>query len=171
MNVNQDLCRFCLSCAEKSACPGLKHVETEYGRKMDTDLTACITDGACERIKACSSFEHVTIKRKKPPRPPAGTGPGRAARAPGPPRPREHLAVLPDGVGGMGIGVATSIVVRAGTRRLRGHLLRTRRAWPSATRHVQQRHLQHRPPAVTANIPYGKADLLIGVDILEAAGR
>ncbi|MGD0806606.1 MAG: hypothetical protein ABSA10_03955, partial [Anaerolineales bacterium] len=64
MNINAEVCRFCLACAEMTGCPGLRHISTEYGRKMDTDITWCVNDGACERLGACSAFERVTIKRK-----------------------------------------------------------------------------------------------------------
>jgi indolepyruvate ferredoxin oxidoreductase len=68
MNINAEICRFCLTCAELTGCSGLKHVETDYGRKMDTDVTWCVNHGSCRRVGACSSFEQVTIRRKAPPR-------------------------------------------------------------------------------------------------------
>jgi len=68
MSVNSEICRFCLACAEFTGCPGLHHVSTDYGAKMDTDITSCVVDGACERIGACSSFETITVKRKRAPR-------------------------------------------------------------------------------------------------------
>ena len=52
-----------------------RSIDTDYGKKIDTDLTWCVNDGACERVKAsneygthvkpCPSFEQVTIVRKK----------------------------------------------------------------------------------------------------------
>ena len=105
---------FCMACAETTACPGLKHVDTDYGPKMDTDITWCAADGACARVGACSSFEHVIVKRNNPPRSKV---------------PELGLNKIPEpqkrdignlwrccltGVGGMGLGVATSILVRAG---------------------------------------------------------
>jgi len=83
---------------------------------MDTDITWCVNDGACERIGACSSFESVTVKRKHPPRsrvPELGL-----EHIPEPQRrPRATCGgACLVGVGGMGIGLATSLLVRAGTQ-------------------------------------------------------
>ena len=69
MNTNPDICRFCLACTEIAGCPGLRHVQTDYGLKVDTDTSWCVADGACERIGACDAFERIIIKRKRPPRP------------------------------------------------------------------------------------------------------
>ncbi|MCJ7543543.1 MAG: thiamine pyrophosphate-dependent enzyme, partial [Phycisphaerae bacterium] len=114
MNVNPEICRFCLACVELTGCPGLKHTATDYGPKIDTDLTWCVNDGACVRLEACSAFERVIIKRRRPPR----------SRLP-----ELGLADIPEpqkrplgdlwrccvvGFGGMGIGLATQILVRAG---------------------------------------------------------
>ena len=169
-NINQEICRFCLACAELAGCPGLKHVETEYGRKMDTDVTRCVSDGACERVRACSSFERVTIKRKRPPRPKA---------------PDLGLDKIPEpekrpvgdvwrccltGVGGMGAGVATRILVRAGHKEGCEVLFLDKKGLAIRNGGVVSQvvyNLARRP--LTAIIPYGKADLLLGVDILEAA--
>ena len=34
----------------KPPARGLTTVDTDYGRKIDTDLTWCVNDGACERV-------------------------------------------------------------------------------------------------------------------------
>ena len=72
----------------------------------------CVDDGYCAAIKACPSFERVTIHRSRPPaeRPMAdltAPPPPDVPRAEGPYR--VHLA----GVGGMGIGVAGRILIEA----------------------------------------------------------
>jgi len=75
MNVTHEVCEHCLQCTQQTACPGLTVIDTDYGKKIDTDLTWCVNDGACERVKAsneygthvkpCPSFEQVKIIRKK----------------------------------------------------------------------------------------------------------
>ena len=75
MNITPEVCEGCLECTKATACPGLTTIDTDYGRKIDTDLTWCVNDGACERVrtsneagttvKPCPSFEQVTIVRKK----------------------------------------------------------------------------------------------------------
>ncbi|MDB5356535.1 MAG: Indolepyruvate ferredoxin oxidoreductase, alpha and beta subunit, partial [Phycisphaerales bacterium] len=119
MNVTTEVCENCLECTRQTACPGLTTADTDYGKKIDTDLTWCVNDGACERVrvsneagigvKPCPSFEQVTIVRQrrrryslphlaldKLPEPAfvhSMKNPGDVWRA--------HMA----GVGGMGIGV------------------------------------------------------------------
>ena len=75
MNVTPEVCENCLECTRQTACPGLTNIDTDYGPKIDTDLTWCVNDGACERVrtsneagisvKPCPSFEQVTIVRKR----------------------------------------------------------------------------------------------------------
>ena len=170
MNVNPELCTFCLSCAELTGCPGLKHTETDYGRRMDTDITWCVNDGACERIGACSAFERVTIKRKKPPR---SRGPELGPDDIPEPRKRpfgEMWRCCLVGFGGMGIGLATSILVRAGHKEGYDVIFMDKKGLAIRNGGVVSQVVYNLAnQRVTAVIPYGKADLLIGLDILEAA--
>ncbi len=128
MNVTPEVCENCLECTKATACPGLTSIDTDYGKKIDTDLTWCVNDGACERVrvsneieesvKPCPSFEQITVVRQKRRR---YTLPHMALdklpeptfvhdmTKPGTPW-RAHMA----GVGGMGIGVVNAILVRAG---------------------------------------------------------
>jgi len=169
MNINHEICRFCLACIEMTGCPGLKHVETDYGRKMATDLTACVNDGACERIGACGSFERITIKRR---RPPISHVPELALDN----IPEPEMRPVTDlwrcclvGVGGMGIGVGTSIVLRAGHKQGYDVLFVDKKGLAIRNGGVVSQvvyNVTDKP--VTAMVPFGKADLLIGVDILEA---
>ncbi len=170
MNVNPELCRFCLACVELTGCPGLKHTATDYGPRIDTDLTWCVNDGACERVGACSAFERVTVKRKRPPR----------SRVPelgleDIPEPQKRPAgdlwrCCVVGFGGMGIGLATQILVRAAHKE--GYTVHFLDKKGLAIRNggvVSQIVYNMARQPVSALIPYGKADLLIGIDILEAA--
>ncbi|HMB95280.1 MAG TPA: thiamine pyrophosphate-dependent enzyme, partial [Tepidisphaeraceae bacterium] len=237
MNITPEVCEGCLECTKATACPGLTAVDTDYGRKIDTDLTLCVNDGACERVrtsndygtsvKPCPSFEQVKIIRSrrkryslpkmdldKLPEPTLirNLEKGDAWRV--------HLA----GVGGMGIGVVGAILVRAGHKEgyrvifsdkkglaIRNggvysqiawikdgenHELKIPPAMPQSTVTDSQDRLIDegttrqkdeavaRPSAATSShicetqpitypttgtIPYGRADLLLGVDILEAA--
>ncbi len=47
MNVTDEVCEYCLECTNQTGCPGLKVVDTDYGKKVQTDFTACVNDGAC----------------------------------------------------------------------------------------------------------------------------
>ena len=208
MNVTPEVCENCLECTKQTACPGLTTVDTEYGRKIDTDLTLCVNDGACERVsvsnefgttvKPCPSFEQVTVVRQhrrrymlphmaldKLPDP----APLHAMNSAGDPW-RVHLS----GVGGMGIGIVTSILVRAGHKEgfrvifqdKKGLAIRNGGVFAQIT-YIKDDELNSKPEAeavsdapglaaldnivypTTGMIPYGRADLLFGIDILEAA--
>ncbi|HLL91039.1 MAG TPA: DUF6537 domain-containing protein, partial [Tepidisphaeraceae bacterium] len=210
MNVTPEVCEGCLECTKATACPGLTVVDTDYGRKIDTDLTWCVNDGACERVrtsndygtsvKPCPSFEQVTVLRKKRKRytlPNMGLDklpeatPINDMSAAGATW-RGHLA----GVGGMGIGVVNAILVRAGHKEgyrvlfqdKKGLAIRNGGVYSQIT-FVNDRAdggqwavgsqeaasspsslpTDHCPLPTTGAIPYGKADLLLGIDILEAA--
>ena len=216
MNVTPEVCENCLECTKATACPGLVKVETDYGPKIDTDLTWCVNDGACERVqvsndagtnvKPCPSFEQVTVIRKRRKRYTL---------------PRMHLSKLPDptprrrptagdpwrvhlaGVGGMGVGVVGSILVKAGHREgyrvafsekkglaIRNGGVYAQIAWcevgsrksevgsdgerRGVGEHDASPASDFRLPTSdfatpTGQIPYGRADLVLGVDVLEAA--
>ena len=191
MNVTPEVCEFCLECTKATACPGLTVVETDYGRKIDTDLTWCVNDGACERVrvsndfgknvKPCPSFEEVTVIRRRRRR---YTLPNmRLDKLPEPTHVhdlvngerswRVHLA----GVGGMGIGVVGQILVRAGHEEgLRvvfcdknGLAIRNGGVYSQITFVADDPQKPDLALAASGLIPYGKADLLLGVDVLEAA--
>lgn len=183
INIATDVCEGCLECTKATGCPGLTIIQTDFGTKVQTDMTWCVGDGACARatvpikgigpVKPCPSFEQVIIKRKAPPRsllpsikdkinsilPPLLSH-----------RPsiwRMYLA----GVGGMGVGTLGAILVLAGHydgyRVLfcdkKGLAIRNGMVY-SMVSYIND------PNFFTSHIiPYGKADLLIGLDLLEAA--
>jgi len=180
MNVATEVCENCLECTNQTGCPGLKPVQTDYGPKIQTDFSWCVNDGACHRIDACPSFEEVTVRRQGPPR--MGDEHVHLSDLPEPPRPihadqdtwRCYLA----GVGGMGIGLSTAILTAAG--HAMGYQVRFLDKKGLAIRNggVFSQLVYTRGEAAeggagayptTPVIPYGGADLMIGVDLLEAA--
>ena len=199
MNITPEVCENCLECTKQTACPGLTNIDTPYGRKIDTDFTLCVNDGACERVrttnpegvsvKPCPSFEQVTILRKHRPRyllprmdldKLPDVKPIHEMKRPGDVW-RAHLS----GVGGMGIGVVTAILVRAGHKEgyrivfqdKKGLAIRNGGVFAQVTyvkdvppdKPRDERSESPDPYPTTGAIPYGKADLLLGIDILEAA--
>lgn len=185
MNVATDVCEYCLECTNQTGCPGLTIHETDYGPKIQTDFSWCVNDGACQRINACPAFEEVTVLRGRPPR--CGDEHVELSDIPPPPRPlhadqdiwRCYLA----GVGGMGIGLCTAILTTAGHSMgyhvqfldkkglairnggVFSQLVYTRA--PGSTNNGNAGNATT-APLTTPQIPYGKADLLLGVDLLEA---
>ena len=81
------------------------------------------------------------------------------------------------GVGGMGIGVVGAILVRAGHKEgyhvifqdKKGLAIRNGGVFSQITFVEDSRIVNPLDPPITGSIPYGKADLLLGIDMLEAA--
>ncbi|MFI5378068.1 MAG: DUF6537 domain-containing protein [Tepidisphaerales bacterium] len=212
MNITPEVCEGCLECTKQTACPGLTFAETDYGRKVDTDVTWCVNDGACDRVrvsneagtkvKPCPSFEEITVVRSH----------RRRYLLPQMsldklPEPERYVHDLGDrdatwrchmsGVGGMGIGVVGAILLRAGHKEgyrvvfteKKGLAIRNGGVFAQITfvndqqaqRHegteaqsdeaIANRKSQIANPSypTTGSIPYGRADLLLGLDVLEAA--
>ena len=169
--VNQDACEHCLECTVKTGCPGLDFVDTLHGPKVDTHASTCVADGACARVKACPSFEGVTVRRKGPPRrpelpDPKGLPEPATFRLDGQATWRAYMA----GIGGMGIGSSTAVMVRAAQEQglhvqfcdKKGLAIRNGGVYSHMT-------ITREPMVLSPVIPYATADLLIGIDLLEAA--
>ena len=175
MNVTDEVCEYCLECTNQTGCPGLKVVDTDYGKKIQTDFTACVNDAACARIDACPSFEQVIVTRKRPPRLPDEVVDLQGIPDP-PPFPADfwdnkhvwrcYLA----GVGGMGIGVSGDILVRAAHKDnlYIGFIDKKGLAIRNGGVFSQIQFSKH-PIVGSPVMPFGKADLLVGVDAVEAA--
>ena len=181
IHISAEACEFCLECTRATGCPGLTIEPTPYGPKMQTDLSWCVADGACTRfkvnpegsntsVKACPAFEDIIVTRQRAPEPlidrldftrlpcPTTTFIDRPWHG--------YLA----GVGGMGIGTATGILVLAGHQE--GYRVQFCDKKGLAIRNGGVYSMITFAPdgaAFTSNlIPYGKADLIIGLDALEA---
>lgn len=171
IGVVTDACEYCLECTRATGCPGLTFIESDFGRKVQTDLSWCVNDTACTKIEACPAFEEVTIVRSQKP----------ASRLPDLdkvelplPRRREFdhaFHVYLAGVGGMGIGVSAATLVRAGHRE-GYHVVFSDKNGLAIRNGGVYSHINFLKPGrnhCSPIIPYGKADLMLGIDILEAA--
>ncbi len=177
INISEDVCENCMECTRATGCSGLTvKGETEYGPKIAIDLSSCVTDGACTRVevtggdKTCPSFEEITIHRKQAPAndlPPID--PGRI--------PEPALEPMTDswyvyiaGVGGMGVNVIASVLAQAGVRQGYAVQLTNKKGLAIRNGSVYS-HLSYAPDGriVSPVIPSGRAHLLLGLDILEAA--
>ncbi len=195
INVATDVCDMCMACTTRTGCQGLTVVNTDYGPKVQTDLTWCNDDGMCHRLGACPSFERVTVRRNGPPPQP------RIEHAPLPPPQAPVHAHQTNwrgfvaGVGGMGVGVTTAILIIAGhqmgyhvqfldrrdpavrTGGVASQVLYSRTKPAGDTHHgitlggarPDKDPTPHDHDFSSPIIPHGKADLLLGIDILEAA--
>ncbi len=186
INITHEVCEFCLECTKSTGCPALKIIPTARGDKIGIDMSTCVTDGACARIKsACPAFEEVIITRKRPPRPSTknvendnvvfGLRKEMCKHQPSPPNAlrltenKKTWSVYAAGVGGMGIGTISKILVVAG--HLQGYNVTFCDRKGLAIRNGGvYTHVTYSQPGVPVApiIPYGKADLVLGLDILEA---
>lgn len=182
INITPEVCENCLECTKATGCPGLTFEQTPFGQKVQIDRSWCVSDGACARflvstdndgprVKACPAFEEVIVKRTQ--KPPALYdrlgGSGLSTPSPGALAGSWHGYFA--GVGGMGIGTATAVLVLAGHREgyrvqfcdKKGLAIRNGGVYSMITYSTEG-------ASFCSNlIPYGKADLLLGVDLLEAA--
>ena len=177
INISEDVCEYCLECTRGTGCSGLMVKErTNYGPKIAVDLSSCVTDGACTRVevdggdKTCPSFEEIAIYRKQPPHvdfPPIDVGELPEPAIP-PLKDTWHSYIA--GVGGMGINLVAAVLAQAGMRQ--GHDVHlTNKKGLSIRNGSVYSHLSYAPrgKAISPIVPWGKADLLLGLDLLEAA--
>ena len=176
INITPEVCEFCRECTTATGCPGLKIVDTDYGEKIAIDQSNCVSDGACARIKyACPAFEEVIVTRKRPPQEQAIASGNRELLSDEPLPPPPPLMFERDwnmyaaGVGGMGIGTISKVLVVAGYLQGYNVAFCDRKGLAIRNGGVYT-HITYTQPGVHASpmIPYGKADLLLGLDILEA---
>ena len=176
INITPEVCEFCRECTTATGCPGLKIVDTDYGDKIAIDQSNCVSDGACARIKyACPAFEEVIVTRKRPPQNQTTESRNRLllSDAPLPPPPLQTFDrswnMYAAGVGGMGIGTISKVLVVAGYLQGYNVTFCDRKGLAIRNGGVYT-HIVYTQPGVHAcpMIPYGKADLLLGLDILEA---
>ena len=171
INVTADVCENCLECTLATGCPGLTFTETNLGRKIQTDLSWCVADTACTKIYACPSFEEITIIRNEKPSPKLDALDFESLPIPQIPTFSHSWRAYLAGVGGMGIATSTATLVRAGHREgyrilfcdKNGLAIRNGGVYSYIT------YLKEGKNHTSALIPYGKADLILGIDPLEAA--
>ncbi len=171
VNVTPEVCENCLECTTTTGCPGLTVEKTHYGPKIATDLSLCVSDGACARVKACPSFEELTVVRNKKPVDPMDDVDLSNLPLPNLNKFDDSWSAYLAGVGGMGIGLVTAILVQAGLKQgyrvdfadKKGLAIRNGGVYSHVT-FTQKDHLN----IISPIIPYGKANLVLGLDLLES---
>jgi len=170
INITPDVCENCLECTKSTGCPGLIFVDTDYGRKIQTDLSWCVADTACTKLHVCPSFEEVTIFRKAAPPNPLDAFELTGITEPRLSEFKHSWKIFLAGVGGMGIATSTAILVRAGHKEgfnvmfaeKNGLAIRNGGVYSLVT---FLKPGQNHSSQISS---YGKADALLGIDILEA---
>lgn len=171
IQINPDACEFCLACTQLTGCPGLTFTETAFGRKVQTDPSLCVADGACTKLGACPAFEEVVVTRRQAPISIPVTSKILAPRAEAMKMAQtaDHAFIHITGVGGQGIGLLASAILRAAHAERWRTLFTETKGLAVRNGAVQARLLLTRAGGVlSAEPPAGEAPLLIGLDALEA---
>ncbi len=169
INISQEVCENCRECTKNTGCPGLTIIDTDYGEKISIDQSTCVSDSYCTKIMACPSFEKVVVTRNKPPRPRAKMIPLDNIPAPNIHKFTDTWSAFISGVGGMGVGVLSSTLARAGTKE--GYTVKFNDKKGLAIRNgAVSAHINYArgDAKISTIVPNGKADLLLGLDMLEA---
>src|SRR5213594_3063972 len=169
INISQEVCENCRECTKNTGCPGLTIIDTDYGEKIGIDQSTCVSDTYCTKIMACPSFEKVIVTRSKPPIPRV-----KKISLDNIPAPTRHefsdtWSAFISGVGGMGVGVLSSTLARAGTKE--GYTVKFNDKKGLAIRNgAVSAHISYAKSKakISTIVPNGKADLLVGLDMLEA---
>src|SRR5881409_2585966 len=169
INISQEVCENCRECTKNTGCPGLTIINTDYGEKIGIDQPTCVSDSYCTKIMACPSFEKVIVSRKNPPKPRArlialNQIPDAKQRDFD-----ENWNIFITGIGGMGVGVLSSTLARAGTKQ--GYTVKFNDKKGLAIRNgAVSAHINYAKDRakISTIVPNGKADLLVGLDMLEA---
>src|SRR5213594_2306838 len=169
VNISQEVCENCRECTKNTGCPGLTIIDTDYGEKIGIDQSTCVSDTYCTKIMACPSFEKVIVTRNKPPRPRV-----RKISLDDIPPPNQHgftdtWSAFVSGIGGMGVGVLSSTLARAGTKECYTVKFNDKKGLAIRNGAVSA-HINYAKgnAKISTIVPNGKADLLLGLDMLEA---
>ncbi len=170
INITPEVCENCRECTNSTGCPGLNVVDTDYGKKISIDFSSCVTDTACTKGKVCPSFEEVKITRKEKPKNRNKDVNLEEIIEPKIKGFEKEWYCYVGGVGGMGSGVVSTVLSRAGM--LEGYNVSFCNRKGLAIRnggvfaHVTYSKSDN---VISPVIPYGKANLLLGLDMVEAA--
>jgi indolepyruvate ferredoxin oxidoreductase len=170
--IDERVCEGCGDCGEKSSCLSVEPVETEYGRKTRINQTSCNKDYACLEGD-CPSFLTVI-----PPRREDGAASRPAARLPELELPEpapcaaEDVRVRLVGIGGTGVVTVSQVLGMAA-------LLDGRHASGLDQTGLSQKagpvvsdvRLTREPVEDGVTVPSAAADVLLGLDLLGAAGK
>jgi indolepyruvate ferredoxin oxidoreductase len=169
--INDLVCEGCGDCNVQSNCLSVMALETEFGRKRRINQSSCNQDFTCLE-GFCPSFVTLKGARRNPPRPLAHETLPRLPE-PAPAAPRTVHNILIAGVGG------TGVVTASGLLGLAAHLE------GKHVRQLDQTGLAQKFGAVLSHvriaedprrlhgmrIPAGHVDVLLGADIVVAAGK
>ena len=169
--INEAVCEGCGDCGVQSNCVAILPVETELGRKRRIDQSACNKDFSC--LKGfCPSF--VTVKGGRPRK----TKVGAAADFPDLPEPdlpslERPFGIVVTGIGGTGVITIAALLGMAAHLEGKGvaglDMIGVAQKGGAVVSHLK---LAAAPDGTGApRLAPGTADLVLGCDMVVAAGR
>ena len=172
--INELVCEGCGDCGIQSNCVSVQPVETEFGRKRKIDQSSCNKDFSCVE-GFCPSFVTVHGARLKKAEAAALDGDNPLAGVPAPvERPfEEDWASIVTGVGGTGIVTICAILGMAAHLEGKGcgmiDMAGLAQKGGAVYSHVR---ISATPEDITAiRVPAGKADLILGCDLVVSGSR
>ncbi|SET30267.1 indolepyruvate ferredoxin oxidoreductase family protein [Oceanicella actignis] len=169
--INAEVCEGCGDCSTVSDCMAIEPLETELGRKRRINQSSCNKDFSCVE-GFCPSFVTVSGARPRKARVEAAQIDDSALPAPRPAPVDGATAVLIAGIGGTGVvtmGQTLAIAAHAdGLFSSNLDVTGLAQKYGAVHSHVK---IARDPAQLTATrIAAGEADLLIGCDLVVAAG-
>jgi len=170
--INEDVCEGCGDCVRQSNCMSLYPVQTEFGPKTRIHQSSCNKDYSCV-LGDCPSFVTVKLKpgtglrRRQAPRLPTAeiAEPREKVRA------AEGYSIVAPGIGGTGVVTINALLATAAwLDGLSAITLDQTGLAQKGGAVVSSVILSEKPIEAAAKIGYGNADLLLGFDLLGAAG-
>jgi indolepyruvate ferredoxin oxidoreductase len=171
--INEAVCEGCGDCSVQSNCLSVTPVETEFGRKRAIDQSSCNKDYSC--LKGfCPSFVTVYGGRPRRPVPVAGKAGDPAATLPAPKLSAldQPFNILVTGIGGTGVVTIGALVGMAAHLEGKGcsvlDMTGLSQKGGAVMSHIR---LGKSPEQLhSVRISDGEADLLLGCDMVVAAG-
>ncbi|MDZ5695795.1 indolepyruvate ferredoxin oxidoreductase family protein [Chelativorans sp. M5D2P16] len=171
--INELVCEGCGDCGVKSNCVSVQPVETEFGRKRRIDQSSCNKDFSCVN-GFCPSF--VTVHGAKPKK--MNGAAGDADPLLGLPEPRlfpleAGWAGIVDGIGGTGVVTIGAVLGMAAHLEGKGAGIIDMAGLAQKGGAVYSHLRIARTPAdiSTIHVPAGKADLVLGCDLVVSGAR
>jgi len=170
--INERVCEGCGDCGEQSSCASVVPVATEFGRKTQIHQSSCNVDRSCLKGD-CPAFVTVTEPRRARATDAPRTFPAPPANLPEPTATvgaRDDVVIRMAGIGGTGVVTTAQIIGMAA-------LLDGRHAYGLDQTGLSQKggpvvsdvRLSRAPIEGSNRAAVGRADLLLGFDVLGAA--
>jgi indolepyruvate ferredoxin oxidoreductase len=169
--INPAVCEGCGDCGAKSGCLSVLPKETAQGRKREIDQSACNKDFSCVE-GFCPSFVTVHGGRLRKPELPVQVAAFAQLPEPQLPRLDKPFNILLPGVGGTGVTTVGAMLGYAANLEGKGCSVLDQaglaQKFGPVVSHI--RIAAHQADLFAVRIPAGEAHLLLGCDLLVAAG-